>query len=272
MQTHSISPKEMMSSLLRNWGLIRTLAQREVIGRYKGSMLGIFWSLVTPIVMLTVYTFVFSVVFKARWTGGGESKTEFALLLFAGLIVFNLFAECITRAPALIVTNANYVKKVVFPLEVLPWVILSGAVFHFVVSLSVWLTAHLLLVGTLHWTTILTPIALMPFAFLIMGLSWALSALGVYVRDIGQLIGIAVQVLMFMSPIFYPISALPESFQPLLSLNPLTTPIEMVRDLIYWGKLPSIQTWALSTATGIGVAAIGFAWFQRTRKGFSDVL
>lgn len=136
MLNFSTSPKEMLNSVWRNRGLIRALVQREIVGRYRGSIMGMLWSLFNPIVMLVIYTFVFSVVFKARWSVDSSSKTEFALMLFAGLIVFNLFAECINRAPGLIIGNVNYVKKVVFPLEILPWVTLGAAMFHFLVSLS----------------------------------------------------------------------------------------------------------------------------------------
>ena len=272
MQNFSASPREMADSLWRNKGLIRNLVHREVAGRYKGSMLGIFWSLVTPVFMLAVYTFVFSVVFKARWNAASESKTEFALVLFAGLLVFNLFAECINRAPGLVLANVNYVKKVVFPLEVLPWVAMGSALFHFAVSFGVWLVAYALLVGLPHWTLILSPLVIAPFVLFVMGLSWALASLGVFLRDVGQIIGIAVQVLMFLTPIFYPASALPERFQPLMFLNPLTPPIEMIRDVMYWGKLPSLSLWLAGTMASVVVAVLGFAWFQKTRKGFADVL
>lgn len=273
MQNFSASPREMVSSLWRNRGLIRNLVHREVMGRYKGSMLGIFWSLVTPVFMLAVYTFVFSVVFKARWgSGGSDSKTEFALVLFAGLLVFNLFAECINRAPGLVLANVNYVKKVVFPLEVLPWVAMGSALFHFAVSFGVWLVAYVLLVGIPHWTVLLSPLVIAPFALFVMGLSWALASLGVFLRDVGQIIGIAVQVLMFMTPIFYPASALPEQFQTVMFLNPMTTPIEMMRDVMYWGQVPSLQLWLVGTVASVTMAVLGFAWFQKTRKGFADVL
>ncbi len=272
MQNFSASPREMVASLWRNKGLIRNLVHREVVGRYKGSMLGIFWSLVTPVFMLAVYTFVFSVVFKARWNAGSESKTEFALVLFAGLLVFNLFAECINRAPGLVLANVNYVKKVVFPLEVLPWVAMGSALFHFAVSFGVWLAAYALLVGLPHWTLILSPLVIAPFVLFVMGLSWALASLGVFLRDVGQIIGIAVQVLMFLTPIFYPASALPERFQTLMFLNPLTPPIEMIRDVMYWGKLPSLSLWLAGTVVSVAVALLGFVWFQKTRKGFADVL
>lgn len=273
MQKFSASPKEMVASFWRNKELIRNLVHREVVGRYKGSMLGIFWSLVTPIFMLAVYTFVFSVVFKARWGNGEDgSRTEFALVLFAGLLVFNLFAECVNRAPSLVLANVNYVKKVVFPLEVLPWVAMGSALFHFSVSFGVWLLAYGLLVGMPHWTIIICPLIIVPFVLFVMGLSWALASLGVFLRDVGQIIGIAVQVLMFMTPIFYPASALPEKFQEVMFLNPMTPPIEMMRDVMYWGQLPSLKLWILCALASMAVAMLGFALFQKTRKGFADVL
>jgi lipopolysaccharide transport system permease protein len=272
MRNFSASPAEMISSLWRNKGLIRNLVYREIVGRYKGSMLGIFWSLVTPIFMLVVYTFVFSVVFKARWNSGSDSKTEFAMVLFAGLLVFNLFAECINRAPGLVLANVNYVKKVVFPLEILPWVAMGGALFHFAVSFGVWLVAYFFLVGIPHWTIILSPLVMAPFVLLVMGLSWALASLGVYLRDVGQIIGIVVQVLMFMTPIFYPASALPEKFQTVIFFNPLTPPIEMMRQVMYWGQIPNLWYFLIGFMISGSVAILGFYLFQKTRKGFADVL
>jgi lipopolysaccharide transport system permease protein len=273
MQDFSSSPSELMASFWRNRQLIVNLVKREVVGRYKGSMLGIFWSLVTPIFMLLVYTFVFSVVFKARWgQGGSDSKTEFALILFVGLMVFNIFAECISKAPGLILSNANYVKKVIFPLEILPWVSMGGALFHFLVSLGVWLIAYLLLFGIPHWHILLTPLVLLPLIIFVMGLSWALASLGVYLRDVGQLIGVLITVLMFLTPIFYPASSLPPDYQFLMFINPLTAPIEMTRDLMYWGKLPNLMILAIYSIGAFCFALLGFAWFQKTRKGFADVI
>lgn len=272
MQNFPASPREMAASFWRNRQLIRNLVQREVVGRYKGSVLGIFWSLATPIFMLAVYTFVFSVVFKARWGAGSDSKTEFALLLFAGLIIFNLFSECISRAPGLILANVNYVKKVVFPLEVLPWVSMGSALFHFAVSLGVWLVAYLVLFGVPHWHIVLLPLVVLPLVLFVMGLSWALASLGVYLRDVGQIIGLVITVLMFLTPIFYPASALPEAYQPLMFFNPLTLPIEMARDMLYWGKVPQLGTLAIYSAGSGAFVMLGFAWFQKTRKGFADVI
>lgn len=262
----------MLSSLWRNRSLVRASASREVLGRYRGSIGGILWSLVTPLLMLAVYTFVFGEIFRARWTAGSESRTEFALVLFAGLIVFNLFAECVNRAPGLILANVNYVKKVVFPLEILPWVTLGSALFHGIVSLCVWLLAYALLFGAPHATVLYLPLILAPFVLLIAGLSWTLASLGVYLRDISQFIGILTTVMMFLSPIFYPATALPESYRYLLYLNPLTPAIEQTRDVLFWGKSPDFPMLLLYWAAAAILAWLGFAWFQKTRKGFADVL
>lgn len=272
MQSFSTSPKEMVASLWRNRNLVKVLVKRDVIGRYQGSFLGILWSFFNPVFMLAVYTFVFSVVFNARWSAGSDSKTEFALVLFAGLIVFNLFADCVNRAPGLILSNVNYVKKVVFPLEVLPWVVLGAALFHALISLSVWVLFYIICMGVPHVTILLMPLIMLPVLLLVIGLSWAIASLGVYFRDVSQLINIVVTVLMFLSPIFYPISAIPVQYQPFLLLNPLATTIEQVRDVLMWNRQPN---WLMYGAFLIGtslIAWIGFFWFQKTRKGFADVL
>ncbi len=186
--------------------------------------------------------------------------------------MFNLFADCINRAPGVILSNVNYVKKVVFPLEILPFVIFLSALFHSVISLCVWLLAYLVLFGLPHPTVFFLPFILLPFALFIMGLSWALASLGVYLRDVSQFIGILITVLMFMSPIFYPVTALPESYRHLLYLNPLTPVIEQVRDVLYWGRLPDFALLAIYWAVSALIAWLGFSWFQKTRKGFADVL
>lgn len=272
MQHFSISPKEMVASLWRNRSLAKALVQREIVGRYRASVMGILWSFLNPVFMLVIYTFVFSVVFKARWNASSDSKTEFALVLFAGLIVFNLFAECLNRAPSLILSNVNYVKKVVFPLEILPWVTLVSAMFHALISLGVWLIAYLILFGVPHITVLLMPLVLLPLMLFIMGLTWGLASLGVYLRDVSQFIGIFTTMLMFLSPIFYPASGLPEKYRHLLLLNPLTPAIEQARDILFWGKVPDMYMLTGFLQVAALIAWLGFAWFQKTRKGFADVL
>lgn len=272
MRNFPATPIEMVASLWRNRSLIHASAKREVLGRYRGSAMGLLWSFFNPVFMLAVYTFVFSEIFKARWSAGSESKTEFALVLFAGLIVFNLFSECINRAPGLILANVNYVKKVVFPLEILAFVELLSALFHGAISLCVWLLAYLILFGAPQATVLYLPLVVFPFLSFIMGVSWALASLGVYLRDVGQFISVATTVLMFLSPIFYPATALPEAYHNLLYLNPLTPVIEQTRAVLYFGHSPDFMLlfiyWVIATI----IAWLGFAWFQKTRKGFADVL
>jgi len=274
MQRFSSSPYEMLASLWRNRELVKAFAKREVIGRYRGSMLGLLWSFFNPLLMLAVYTFVFSVIFQSRWgsNGGNGSKIEFAMVLFTGLIVFNLFSECVGRAPSLILSNPNYVKKVVFPLEILPFVSLLASAYHALISLSVWLIAYVIFFGMPPITVIYLPLIILPFALFIMGWSWLLASLGVFLRDVGQFIGVVIPVLMFLSPIFYAAESLPPAYRHLLFLNPIAVVVEMVRDVMYWGKAPDWSVLALHASIMALIAWIGFAWFQKTRKGFADVL
>lgn len=264
---------DVVSRLWRYRALVVQLARRDVTGRYRGSVLGLLWSLFHPVLMLATYTFVFSVIFKARWGEGvGESKVEFAIILFTGLIVFSLFSECINRAPGLVLNNVNYVKKVVFPLEILPWVTFCSALFHFIVSLAVLLVFMLIAGGALHWTIVLLPLVMLPLVLLTLGLSWLLASLGVYIRDVGQSVGVVTTVLMFLSPIFYPITAVPEAYQGWIRRNPLTQAIEQARDVIIFGRVPDWSVLLIWTFVGILIAWLGLAWFQRTRGGFPDVL
>lgn len=272
MRVFSISPRELLTSPWKHWTLISALTKREVIGRYNGSILGVAWSFFNPLLMLAVYTFVFSEVLKVRWTGAEESKTDFAIILFVGLIVFNIFAECVNRAPTLVLSNANYVKKVVFPLEVLPWVALGSAVFHAVVSLIVLLLVQYVLRGQLPLTVVYFPLLVVPLALGTMGIAWFLASLGVYVRDVGHMVGVFTTVVMFISPILYPMSALPPKYQGWLGLNPLTFVIEESRRTLIYGHAPDWGKWVVMMVVGLVVAWGGFAWFQKTRRGFADVL
>lgn len=253
--------------------LIQQMTWREVTGRYKGSLLGLGWSFFNPLMMLTIYTFVFSVVFKARWgINTTESQTEFALILFVGLILHALLAEVLNRAPHLILGNVNYVKRVVFPLEILTIVSLGAALFHAMISFFVLLIAIVVLSGFVHWTIILAPLTLLPLLPLILGLGWFLASLGVYLRDIGQIIGNATTILLFLGPVFYPVTALPEAYQPILLLNPLTLIIEETRAVVVFGLMPNWGDLAIYTGISITICWLGYWWFQKTRRGFADVI
>ncbi|OZI62979.1 ABC transporter permease [Bordetella genomosp. 11] len=272
--TQSASLPQMCRSIWGHRGLILQMTVREVAGRYRGSFFGLAWSLFNPILMLSVYTFVFSVVFKSRWgtNPAGENKSEFAVILFVGLIVYGFFAEVINRAPALIVSNVNYVKKVVFPLEILPVVTMAAALFHSLVSTFVLLVAFVLLNGFLHWTVILIPLVVLPLIILVVGLAWLLASLGVFLRDLAQTISIITMVFMFLSPIFYPVTALPERFRTWFMINPLTFVIEETRAVAIFGQMPNWTGLALYFVGSCLVAWFGYAWFQKTRKGFADVI
>jgi len=255
-----------------NLSLIPILTYREIIGRYRGSLLGILWSLITPLFMLAVYTFAFGFVFQARWggaDGGGEAVSigTFALNLFAGLIVFQLFAEVINRAPLLILSNQNYVKKVIFPLEVLAPVALGSALFHAVISYVVLLVFIPFVFDRIPLTALLLPLSI-----LILGLSWFLSSFGVYVRDVSQSLGTIVTAMLFLSPVFYPITILPEWAHFWIRLNPITIPVEQTRNVLINGIVPDLIVMAIYSAIAIVIAAFGYIWFQKTRKGFADVL
>ncbi|MFQ5643673.1 MAG: ABC transporter permease [Thiogranum sp.] len=272
-QTHPGSLAALIRSLRRNRGLLWQLTRREVVGRYRGSVMGMAWSFFNPLLMLAVYTFVFSVVFKARWDVDiGEGKTRFAIVLFVGMIIHGLFAEVVNRAPGLMLANVNYVKKVVFPLELLPVTILGAALFHALISLVVLLAVFLLSNGFLQLTALFFPLVLLPLAIATLGFTWMLASLGVFVRDVGQTVGILTTILLFVSPIFYPVSALPESFRPWLLANPLTFIIEQSRAVLVYGQYPDWSGLALYTVVSVAIAWAGFWWFQKTRKGFADVL
>lgn len=256
--------------------LIGAMVRREVVGRYRGSVMGLVWSLITPLLMLVVYTFVFSVVLKARWAGGTgtgeESRAQFAILLFAGLIVHGLFAEVVNRAPGLVLGNVNFVKRVVFPLEVLPVVAAGAALFHAAVSLVVLLAAVLVATGSIPWTALLFPLLVLPLLMLTLGVAWVLASLGVFMRDVGQVVGLLTTVLLFLSPVFFPIAAVPEFFRPWMQLNPLTFVIEQSRAVLIFGETPAWSGLLAYTAAAGVFAWAGYAWFQKTRKGFADVL
>ena len=272
-QATSAKPLVLLQSFRNHFSLIKQMTWREVMGRYKGSMFGLAWSFFNPVLMLAVYTFVFSVVFKARWgIGGEESKTQFAVVLFVGMIVHGLFAEVLNRAPSLILSNVNYVKKVVFPLEILPIITMGAALFHTSISIGVLLIAFVLFNGFIYWTVIFLPLVLFPLVILTLGLAWFLASLGVYLRDIGQTIGVITMIMMFLSPVFYPISALPESIQPVIMANPLTFIIEQAREVVIWGRLPNVIGLVIYTLVAILITWMGYLWFQKTRRGFADVL
>jgi homopolymeric O-antigen transport system permease protein len=269
----SVSITSLCRSLWRNRQLILQMTKRDIIGRYKGSILGLMWSFFNPLCLLGIYTFVFSVVFKARWGGDfPDDKSKFALMLFVGMIVHGLFAEILNRAPGLILSNVSYVKKILFPLEILPISSMGAALFHTFISLIVLLTAFIFVNGFIQWTTIFLPLILVPLLILSLGFAWILSSIGVFLRDVAQPIGMVITILLFASPVFYPISALPDFARPWIMLNPLSFIIEQARAVLILGQLPNWNGISLYSLASFSIAWAGYAWFQKTRKGFANVL
>jgi lipopolysaccharide transport system permease protein len=249
------------------------LVRRQVEQRYRGSVLGVLWSFLTPLLQLAVFTFVFAVVFQARWGAVGSTSTlEFAIILFAGLTTFTLFAEVVSGAPALVVSQPNLVKKVVFPLEILPIVALAAALFQAGIAFVVLMALQIGFGSGLHLSALLVPVLILPLCLFTLGLAWFLAALGVYVRDVGQIIPPIVTALMFLTPIFYPTANLPVWLRPYMTYNPLAFSVEEVRNAVVFGTLPDPVLWLLGCAGGLGVAALGYLFFQKTRRGFADVL
>ena len=265
-------PLSVLGSLLKHRAVIAQLVQREIVGRYRGSFLGLLWSFLNPLLMLTIYTFVFGVVFKSRWRPEATDTMEYAVVMFAGVMLHGFIAECITRAPGLVVGNANFVKKVVFPLDALAWVSVGAALFHLLIAMVIFVLAIVVWQGHVLLSVLLVPVIILPFAVLTAGLVWFVSALGVYLRDIGQLMGIVSSLLMFLAPVFYPLHAVPEAFTGYLYLNPITFVVEQVRNAALWGRPVDWVGWGIYCAVAYLVAWLGLACFQRMRGGFADVL
>lgn len=271
-RTYSLSPWGALRSLIDNRQLIWQLARRDVLARYRGALIGIAWSFVTPLLMLTIYTFFFTAVFKARWGGMDETRGAFATAMFVGLIVYGAFSECVNKAPSLIVNNTNYVKKIIFPLDILSIASILAAMFHALIGLTVYLGFLLFFIGKVPATFALFPLVFIPLCLICLSASWLLSALGVYVRDIGQTIAVLLTVLMYTSPIFYPLDAVPAEFRQILRFNPLTFLIEQARAVLLLGQAPDYLGLLIYTLKALIAAWLAYAFFQKTRRGFSDVL
>ena len=273
MQQFPVTPRQTVISLRRNRHLIWQLAKREVAGRYKGSVFGLLWSFFNPLLMLAVYTFFFSVVFNSRWTpDSSEGKGDFAIALFVGLIIHTFIAECASKGPTLITSNPSYVKKIIFPLEIFPVVSALSALFHVMVSLVVLAAFMLILSGGIPITFLLFPLILIPLAIVGCAVGWLLAGLGVYIRDVSQTVGIIVMIMMYTSPVFFPLTMMPEKYRDLLYLNPMTLLMVQARKFMLWGQQPNYLLLAAYTVAALIAAWLCFAWFQKVRRGFADVL
>jgi lipopolysaccharide transport system permease protein len=258
--------------LIESSELVYYMSRQRIVSRYRGSVLGVTWALLSPALNLAVFTLVFGVIFKPRWAAEEVDTMEYALLLYLGLCAYWFVSECIAEAPGLIVHHANYVKKVVFPLDVLIWVSISTAMFHAVLRLLVFAIAYLGIKGQLPMTFALLPLVWLPLALMTLGLSWLLAAVGVFVRDLGEVVALALTAMLFLSPVFYSVESVPETFRWLIAINPITQPITQLRDVAYFGELPAARSWLQLIATTYAVAWLGHALFMRSRRSFSDVL
>jgi lipopolysaccharide transport system permease protein len=267
-----ISPLEPLRSAWRYRDLVWQMTERDARSRYRGSAGGLFWVAFHPLLMLAVYTFFFTELFPTRWSTSTEGRGAFALILFIGLLLHGLLAEVLTRAPTLIVANPNLVKKVVFPLDLLPVVSLGSTLFHFAIGMAIWLAFHAVQRGFPPPTSLWLPAIVLPLALLALGLSWVLASLGVYLRDIGHIVPVIATILLFASPIFYPLDTLKGPLRAIVQLSPLTVPVEQARNVLIEGRSPDFAALGVYALVAVAVAYIGFVWFQGTRKGFADVV
>lgn len=260
-----------LGAIYEHRDLLRSIVRREIELKYRASMLGKLWVVIFPAMMLGVYTFVFGGVFGGRWAGRG-GLTDFVPMLYCGLIVHAIFAETVGKAPSLIVGNPNYVKKVIFPLELLPVGSLLTALFNAAISFALLLLMVLFFKHGLHWTLVFVPFVLLPLILFAIGFAWMIAALGVFFRDIEQFIGVLMSVLMFLSPVFYSVESAPLIAQRLLMLNPLSYPIGEVRNLVLLGYMPDGLLWLLNMVIAATVAWMGLWVFEKTRPAFADVV
>ena len=271
--TYYISPIRLIFHLWSHHELVWQFIRREVQGRYKGAFFGLMWALVQPLVLLLIYTFIFGVVLKPSWQGQrSEGLGDVASIIFCGLIAFNIFSECVSRAATLVIEVPNYVKKVVFPIEVLPVSLLGSALFHALVSLAILLTVRVFTQGTVHWTLLLLPLVALPLVFLSMALAWFLAGLGVFIRDVHYAVGLLIQVLFFSTPILYSLRVVPEPFHSVIQWNPLTTVVYNFRGAILWGVTPDWTSWASWLVVTGFFMMLGYAWFMKTKPVFADVI
>lgn len=249
------------------------LAKREVAGRYRGASFGLLWSVISPFLMLCVYTFAFGYIMKGRWPQQvGDSHAGFALILFIGLIVHGFFAECLTRSATLIVGNANFVKRVIFPLEILPWPMIISALFHAFMNVLVFVALTLLVGNAIPITIFILPLVFIPFVIMSVAVSWVFAALGVYFRDLSQVTGVLATAMLFTSSAMIPVASLPLEFRRLFALNPLTFIIDQAREVALWGHMPDWRGLAIYSVLALAAAYLGYFWFVATKKGFADVL
>lgn len=265
-------PFKIMSSVFYHRKLIIQLSKKEIKAKYKGSYLGFLWSLITPIIMLLIYTLVFGVIFQSKWDIEVNNTHYFAMVLFIGLTTFNIFSEVIVGSVNIISNNVNYVKKVIFPLEILPIVVLCTSLFQNSINFLIIIAFSFLFLDIFSISILILPFYMLPFLLSIIGISWIISSVGVYIKDLNQVIGSLISGLLFLSPVFYPLEAIPDKFKPYFDLNPLTIIISDVRRIVLFGEIPSVLSWCGALIISVLILSLGYKFFNSVKRGFSDVL
>lgn len=250
------------------------MLRRGISQRYKGSILGLIWSFVQPLLMLGVYTFVFGIVFKSRWgtDTGVNSDAAFPLIMFCGMAVFNLFSDSVNSCGFVIENNANLVKKVSFPIEILPLVNVGTSIFYNIAWFLLLFMGSVIWLKSASWTMLLLPVTMIPVALLSAGIALAVAAFSVYLRDIPQFVAIMTQILFFMTPIFYPVELVPQNYVWLLQINPLTPLVEQTRRLFLFQQQPDYGLCFMLFLFSLFIFYLGYAAFMKLKKGFADVL
>ena len=266
------SPFSFAESGWRHRRLIVRLARRKIEARYRGSVLGVAWAVIQPLFVLGLYTFVFSVVFGARWTLPQGGETPFSVIFFSGLLLYTLFAECANEAPQLMAAHRTYIKQARFPTEILSWVVLLSSLFNFAIGMVLLAALYVVLLGAPPLTSLYLPLVVAPVLLAALGMTWILSSLGVFLRDISQLVAVLTLALLFLSPVFYSVSVVPDGIRPYYQANPLAWVLEMARGLLFFGTAPDWIVWGVLMISGWLMAWLGYLWFMRTKKAFADVL
>ncbi len=260
------------AALVDHRSLTVELARRDILGRYRGASFGLLWSLISPFMMLMIYTFAFGTVMGGRWPQVEAGDTSFAIILFAALMVHGFFSECLVKSPSLVTANPNFVKRVIFPIDILPWPLVMSALFHTGTTLAVFLALRLVMDGQVAWTTVFFPLVMLPLVMLCLAMSWFLAALGVYLRDINQVTPLLSLAMLFLSTAMMPLSSVPESYRWVFMLNPLSFIIDQARAVLLWGDLPDWQGLGIYLLVAMVLLYAARYFFATTRRGFADVL
>lgn len=255
-----------------NRDLCLKMAQRDVLARYKGSALGVLWPFMQQLLMLIAYTIVFGYVFKSRWPGLEENPIQLAIVIYSGLVPFNFFSEIVNRSSTIIINNTNYVKRVVFPLEILPVSVVIAALSNYVIGVVILLGAEIVFGNKIDWNIVAMIIPVVfPLAILALGLGYIISSTCLFIRDVEQVVLFLTSLLLFATPIFYPMSALPESFRWILADSPLAFAVDSIRGIVVYNELPRYGAYFIQLTFSMLVFVFGLVWFERVKKGFADV-